>query len=83
MGKCVVSVSFCLEISSICKRMPQSVPEFVKQFEVLSILMQIPFNFREILFIVPTQSTQQRPDELYFTFFDENVAAFCFKNTSE
>ena len=47
----------------------------------LSFLVQFLYNFREIW--SKFQHNQQRKTELCSTFSEENVAAFCFKNTSE
>ena len=79
MGK-LVSVSFCREKSSICKKNSSKWPWIVEKFEVLSFLMQFPYKFKKILFEFPTESTQQRENDICITFFEENVAAFCFKN---
>ena len=77
MGKLVVSVSFRHNISSIWdKKMPQIDPECQK-IVVLSFLMQFMYVSN------PTQSTQQRKNELLITLFEENITVFCLKNISE
>ena len=74
--------------------MLQSDPEIVKKFEVFVVFDAISFeipsskqrtttmsDFR--IFRQRFQNNQQRKSELCITFFEENVSAFCFKNTSE
>ena len=68
MGQFVVSVSFRQEIVAICRIF----------LNFLSFSMQFLYNFREISLYVPTQSTTK---ERAMHFFEQNVAAFCFKNT--
>ena len=54
MRKFVISVSFCQEIRSLCKKSPQIDTEIVEI--VLSFLMQYLYNFGEFSLEVPTQS---------------------------
>ena len=80
MGVRVVSVSFRHEIISIFERkMPQIDAYLSKSMKLLLFLMQFVYICREIPFKVPTQSTQQRKNELCITFFQEKVAVFASK----
>ena len=56
-------------------------PEIVETFEVFVVFDTISVEFP--IFFQRLKHNQQRKNELCITFFEENVSAFCLKNTSE
>ena len=53
------------------------------EFEVFVVLMQFLYNFRELSFIKGSNTVETEEQKLCSKIFEEHVAAFCFKKTSE
>ena len=84
MGKFVFSTSFHYKISSICKRkMPQIDPELSKTFKVFVVLDAISVQFPKDFVLSSNKINSTTKERAMNYIFEENVAAVCFKYTSE
>ena len=80
MGKIVVSVSFRQQTSTISKRKMIEVDlEIVEEFEFLVVFDAVSVQFSSFRFSSITLNNERTR---YALLFKQNVAAFCFRNTS-
>ena len=79
MGKLVVSVSFRYEISSIRKRKGPQTDLRCQNFEVFVVFDAISVDFSQD-FVLSSQSTQQRKNELCNVFFKRTLHVLLHKH---
>ena len=79
MGKLVVSVSFCYEISSIRKRKGPQIDLRCQNFEVFVVFDAISVDFSKD-FVLSSQSTQQQKNELCNVFFKRTLHVLLHKH---
>ena len=83
MGQLVVKVRFRQEINSICKGKKHQIDtEIVENLEVFIVFDAISVQFPKE-FVIRSNTINNEKPSFAMVFSEENVAAFCFKNTSK